>query len=359
MLKYVSDNIKNLVPYSPGKPIEELERDLGIRGSIKLASNENPLGPSKKAIEAVDRHLNRINRYPDGGGYYLKDAISKKWGVSHDAVILGNGSNEIIELLVRTFMSPGDHAVTSDNSFSVYHLIVRAANGNITMVPMQDGHYDLKKIRESITSRTRMVFIANPNNPTGTIVTTADVRDFMNSVPEDVLVVFDEAYAEYVTSPEYPDDMSYLRAGHNVAILRTFSKIYGLAGLRIGYGLTKIEITNMVNRVRQPFNTNSLAQVAALAALDDTSHVENSRRINKEGKEFLYKEFDSIGIKYLPTEANFIYFQTGKDGREIFDAMLKEGVIIRYMGGQNLRVTIGLPEENRRFISALRKVLNR
>lgn len=357
MLKYVSENIKNLVPYAPGKPLEELERELGIKQAIKLASNENPLGPSKKALEAIGKSLGRLHRYPDGGGFYLRGALSRKWNLSPESVVLGNGSNEIIELLIRTFMSPGDNAVTSENTFSVYRLIVTAANGNITAVPMKDGRYDLAKIAENITAKTRLVFIANPNNPTGTIVGSQEINDFLGRIPEDVLVVFDEAYAEYAVSPDYPDSLSYLREGRNVVILRTFSKIYGLAGLRIGYGLMKPEIADMLNRVRQPFNTNSLAQIAALAAIEDEEHVKESIRINNEGKDFLYKEFDSLGIKYIPTEANFIYFQAGEDGKRIFDAMLKQGVIIRHIGGANLRVTVGLPEENRRFVEALRAVM--
>lgn len=360
MLKYVSDNIKNLVPYQPGKPIEELERELGIKGVIKLASNENPLGASGKAVEAIKGYIDKkVHRYPDGGGFYLRRAIADKWGLSIDSVILGNGSNEIIELLIRTFVSPGDNAVTSENTFSVYRLIMTAANGSVITMPMKDDRFDLKALAGKINSRTRLVFIANPNNPTGTIVTAQEMQFFMNEIPDDVMVVFDEAYAEYVTSDLYPDSLSYLREGRNVTILRTFSKIYGLAGLRIGYGLTTVETADMMNRVRQPFNTNALAQVGALAALDDTSHVEESRRINREGKEYLYKEFDSMGIKYVPTEANFIYFSTGSDGRAIFNAMLKEGVIIRHMGGKNLRVTIGLPDENRMFVDLMKKVLGK
>ncbi len=359
MLKYVSENIKTLIPYSPGKPIEELERELGIKEAIKLASNENALGPSKKAVEAIGKYINRIHCYPDGGGFYLKRAIAERWGVTQDTITLGNGSNEIIELLVRTFISPGDNAITSENTFSVYRLITVAANGTVTIVPMRDGRYDLVKMAEGITPKTRLVFISNPNNPTGTIVTAKEVKDFMDYIPDDVIVVFDEAYAEYVTSNQYPVTLDYLKEGRNVVILRTFSKIYGLAGLRIGYGLTKAEIADMLNRVRQPFNTNALAQVAALAALEDEQHVAESRRLNNEGKEFLYKEFDSMGIRYLLTEANFIYFQAGNDGRAIFDAMLREGVIIRHINGPNLRVTIGLPEENKRFIEVLRKVIGK
>ena len=360
MLKFVSDSIKNLVPYQPGKPIEELEREIGIKGVIKLASNENPLGASRKAIDAIKEYMDKkVHRYPDGGGFYLRRALAKKWGVSMESVILGNGSNEIIELLIRTLVSPGDNAVTSENTFSVYRLIMTAANGSIITVPMKDERFDLKAIAGKINSRTRLVFIANPNNPTGTMVTAPEMKDFMSSVPHDVMIVFDEAYAEYVTSDQYPDSLSYLKDGRNVTILRTFSKIYGLAGLRIGYGLTTVEIADMMNRVRQPFNTNALAQVGALAALEDVSHIEESRRINNEGKEYLYKEFDSMGIDYIPTEANFIYFRAGDEGRAIFNAMLKDGIIIRHMGGANLRVTIGLPEENRKFVAVLTKALGK
>ncbi len=251
MLKFVSDNIKNLVPYQPGKPVEELERELGIRGAIKLASNENPLGASPMAIEAIKGYLDKkVHRYPDGGGFYLRRAIAEKWGVSIESVILGNGSNEIIELLIRTLVSPGDTAVTSENTFSVYRLIMTAANGSIITVPMKDDRYDLRAMAGKTDSRTRLVFIANPNNPTGTMSTAEEVRDFMNEVPHDVMIVFDEAYAEYVTSDKYPDSLGFLRNGRNVAILRTFSKIYGLAGLRIGYGLTTVEMADMMNRRR-------------------------------------------------------------------------------------------------------------
>jgi len=359
MLEFVSENIKSIIPYSPGKPIEELERELGIRGVLKLASNENPLGPSRKAVEAIENYLGRIHRYPDGGGFYLKKALAQRWDVSQDEIILGNGSNEVIELLVRTFMSPGDNIVVSENTFSVYALIARAASCEVITVPMDGYRYNLKEMGKAINSRTRLLFISNPNNPTGTIVTTEEVEELLAHIPDHVMVVFDEAYGEYVTSPLYPRGIDYLRRGYNVAVLRTFSKIYGLAGLRIGYGITKREFVDMMNRVRQPFNTNALAQVAALAALEDTAHVEKSRAINEQGKEWLYGEFREMGISFVPTEANFIYFQTPLDGKEVFEKMLKEGIIIRHMGGNNLRVTIGLPEENKRFINALRKVLNK
>jgi histidinol-phosphate aminotransferase len=357
MLSHVSDKIKTLVPYAPGKPLEELERELGIQGAIKLASNENPLGPSPKAVAAAAKALGNLHRYPDGGGFYLRRALAERWDISLEEVVLGTGSNEIIELLVRTFMAPGDEAMVSENTFSVYRLIATAAGGNVVTVPMQADRYDLMGMLSRISPRTRLVFVCNPNNPTGGMITTEEVRRFMAQVPEDVLVVFDEAYAEYVTSKDYPETLPYLLEGRNVAILRTFSKIYGLAGLRIGYGLMKSELTDMVNRVRQPFNTNALAQIAARAALDDTEHVAKSRKINAEGKAYLTREFDGLGIDHLPTEANFIYFRVpgGGDGRWLFDSLLREGVIIRHIGGPNLRVTIGTEGENQRFIATFKK----
>jgi histidinol-phosphate aminotransferase len=360
MLEHVSEKIKGIVPYSPGKPLEELERELGISGAIKLASNENPLGPSPRAIAALEKTVHNIHRYPDGGAFYLKRALASRWKVSPEEIIVGTGSNEVIELLVRTFMVPGTEAIVSENTFSVYRLITTAAGGEVVMVPTRSEYYDLEGMLSQINRRTRLIFVCNPNNPTGAMIRAETVREFMRRVPPDVLVIFDEAYAEYVQSKDYPETLPYLREGRNVAILRTFSKIYGLAGLRVGYGLMRAELADMVNRVRQPFNTNSQAQAAALAALDDVEHVERSRRVNEGGKGFLYREFDRLGIRYIPTEANFIYFKNpgGEDGRKLFDALLKKGVIIRHIGGPNLRVTIGIPEENRRFIEALDPVVH-
>lgn len=358
-MNLVSDNIRTLVPYSPGKPIEELERELGIKGSIKLASNESPLGPSKKAIEAIRAALKSLHRYPDGGGYYLKKALSEKHKVGTDQIILGNGSNEVIEIFVRTFLMPGDEAIMASPTFVVYPMVVQAAYGKNVIVSLKDGRHNLDEMAKKVTDKTKIIFIANPNNPTGTINTVTEFDSLMNKIPEKVMVVVDEAYFEYVTSPYYPDTMRHLIEGRNILILRTFSKIYGLAGLRIGYGITKKEFVDEMNKVRQPFNTNSLAQVGALAALSDYRHVEDSKKINEEGKRYLYKEFDSMGIKYLPTEANFIYIEIEGDAFELYNRLLKEGVIIRPMGKRNLRITIGLPEENKRFIEAFKKVLIR
>ncbi len=353
----VSDNIKNLVPYVPGKPIEELERELGITGSIKLASNENPLGPSPRAVTAIKRAVEGLSRYPDGSGFYLTQALAKKYGVEPGRIILGNGSNELIELLVRTFVGAGDEVISADPSFVVYAMITQAAGGTNVVVPCRDHRHDLDAMAERITPRTKIVFIANPNNPTGTINTLAEMDRFMGRVPDGVIVAVDEAYCEYVTRADYPDSLDYLQAGRNIVALRTFSKIYGLAGLRIGYGITTPEIQEALNKVRQPFNTNTLAQIGAVAALGDRKHVEKSIANNNEGRQFLYQSFGRLGIAYVPTETNFIYFETAHDGRDLYAALLKQGVIIRPVGGKKLRVTIGLPEENRRFVDELEKII--
>ena len=353
----VSDNIKNISPYVPGKPVEELERELGISGSIKLASNENPLGPSPKAVAAIRKALEGLNRYPDGSGFYLSQALAKNYSVDIAQVILGNGSNELIELVVRTFVQQGDEVVSADPSFVVYKMITQAAGGKNVIVPCKEMRHDLDAMAERITSKTKLVFIANPNNPTGTMNTKTEMDRFMTKVPDHVLVVVDEAYFEYVTRADYPDALDYLRAGRNILSLRTFSKIYGLAGLRIGYGMTTAELAELMNKVRQPFNTNSLAQIGALAALADRKHVERSSTINNEGKQFLYREFDRLGIKYIQTETNFIMFETQLDGKDIYTGLLKTGVIIRPMGPKKLRVTIGLPEENKRFVAELERIV--
>ena len=354
----VTENIKNITPYTPGKPIEELERELGISGSIKLASNENPLGPSPKAVVAIKRALAGLNRYPDGSGFYLSQALAKKYDVDIPQIILGNGSNELIELAVRTFIQPGDEVISADPSFGVDRMITQAAGGTNIVVPLKDNRHDLDAMADRITEKTKIIFIANPNNPTGTMNRSAEMDRLMERVPDHVIVAVDEAYYEYVTRADYPDALDYLKAAKNVLALRTFSKIYGLAGLRIGYGITRPEIAELMNKVRQPFNTNSLGQIGALAALADRKHVERSIAINSEGKQFLYQAFDRLGISYLPTEANFILFEAPSDGRELYNTLLKTGVIIRPMGGKKLRVTIGLPEENKRFVSELEKIMH-
>jgi len=353
----VSDNIKTINPYVPGKPLEELERELCITGSIKLASNENPLGPSPKAVAAIKKALEGLNRYPDGSGYYLSQALAKRYDVDVSQLMLGNGSNELIELAVRTFVQPGDEVVSADPSFVVYKMITQAGGGTNIIVPLKDDRHDLDAMAERITLKTKLVFIANPNNPTGTMNTKAEMDRFMDRVPDHVLVAVDEAYCEYVTHVDYPDSLDYLRDGKNMLVLRTFSKIYGLAGLRIGYGITKPEIAELMNKVRQPFNTNSLGQAGALAALADRKHVEKSVAINNEGKQFLYQSFNRLGIVFIKTEANFVMFETRFSSQELYTMLLKTGVIVRPMSGNRIRVSIGLPEENKRFVDELEKIM--
>ena len=349
------DYIRAIQPYVPGKPIEELERELGIQNSIKLASNENPLGPSPGALTAIEGSFSDLNRYPDGAGYYLKKALSETLSVHEDELILGNGSNELLDIAARTFMTAGDEAVMAVPSFVVYGMAVQSVGGVSVQVPLKDFRHNLVAMADAVTPKTKMVFIANPNNPTGTFNTADEFDLFMSGMTDNILVVVDEAYYEYVSSPDYADSMKHFSAGKNLLVLRTFSKIYGLAGLRIGYGIANKEIVTDMNRLREPFNTNSVAQKAALAALGDNEHVEASRKNNEQGKRYLYAELTSLGISYVPTEANFIYIPIA-DSMAVYNGLLKKGVIIRPMGPKAIRVTIGLPEENRRFIEALKAV---
>ena len=357
----VSENIKSLVPYPPGKPIEELERELGITGSIKLASNENPLGPSLKALEAVSKALLGLHRYPDGSCYYLKEKLSAILGVPHEMITFGNGSNEIIELLVRAYLKPGDEAIMGNPSFAVYPIAVKAVGGVAIEVPLKDMKHDLRAMASRITAKTRIIFIANPNNPTGTMVSGEEFREFMKSVPEGVIVCMDEAYYEFVTAPDFPDTLSYIKEGAPILVLRTFSKIYGLAGLRVGYGVANSGIMDYMNRVRQPFNVNSLAQVAAMAALEDKAHLEKTRQNNSEGLKFLLGELRALGFECVDTQANFFLVKVG-DGKGVYDALLRKGVIVRPMASYNLpeyiRITVGLPEENRRFLESFKAVVS-
>jgi histidinol-phosphate aminotransferase len=351
------DHIKSINPYVPGKPIEELERELGITGSTKLASNENPLGSSPLAIKALRKGITGLNRYPDGSCFYLRSALSESLSVSGSDIIFGNGSNEIIELAVRTFLSPGDEAIMAQPSFIVYSMVVQAVNGRSVVVPLREWRHDLEAMASRITDKTKIIFTANPNNPTGTISTNEEMDSFMEKVPESVLVVVDEAYYEYVRSADYADGMKYFRQGKNILILRTFSKIYGLAGLRIGYGISRPEIITEMNKVRQPFNVNTLAQMAALAALKDHAHVEKSRRTNERGMKYLYRELKAMKVHFIPSEANFIYLPLKDDtALQIYNDLLKEGVIVRPMGPRAIRITVGLPGENKRLIEALKKI---
>ena len=357
----VANHIAKLKAYVPGKPIEELERELGIRGSVKLASNENPLGPSPKAIEAIGDALKDLNRYPDGYSYRLRQRLAEKLGVKDSEIVFGNGSNEIIELLARTFLRRGDEVIMPAPSFLMYEIMVQAIGASPVKVPLKALAVDLEGMAAAISENTRMVFVNNPNNPTGTVVTKDAFERFLKSISPEIIVVVDEAYIEFVRRADCPQGLDYLDADTTVVTLRTFSKAYGLAGLRIGYGVMKEEVAGYMNRVRQPFNTNSLAQIGALAALKDQSFFENTIQMVHQEMDYLYGKLDGLGLRFFPSEANFFLIDVKQDGRKIFDMMLRKGVIVRAMtayGYPNyIRVNIGLPEENRRFVKALKEVL--
>ncbi|MEW6378247.1 MAG: histidinol-phosphate transaminase [bacterium] len=356
-------HIHQLQPYLPGKPISEVQRELGLCEVIKLASNETPCGPSPRAVQAMQGALSEIHRYPDGSGFYLKKALAGKLGVSSDQIILGNGTNEILELVVRTFLAPGEEAVSGHPAFIIYSLLVQAANGKNVLVPMKEYTHDLRSMADAITPKTKLIFIANPNNPTGTMVTADELAWFLDQVPKTAIVVIDEAYYEYVEDAAFPDSLAWLRAhpDHPVLIARTFSKIYGLAGLRVGYGIGSPDLISLMNRVRQPFNVNSLALVAAEAALQDDEFLNRNREVNRRGYEYLCREFDRLQVPHVPSVANFILVDVGRDGKAFSDRMLGEGVIVRpvkeYGLPNSVRITIGLEEENRKLIQAMEKVL--
>ncbi|MCP9460901.1 MAG: histidinol-phosphate transaminase [Nitrospira sp.] len=357
MALHIHPDIQSLTPYVPGKPIEELQRELGLGRVIKLASNENPIGPSSKALAALAGATDNLHRYPDGGGHRLRQVLAERWKVSSEQIILGNGSDELLGLLARAFLAPGDDAVMADHTFVIYRMEVTAAHGNPIVVPLTNWTHDLDAMARAVTPRTRLLFVCNPNNPTGTMVPAEEVERLMASVPNDVVVVFDEAYFEYVRDPRFPDTIAYVRDGRNVVVLRTFSKIYGLAGLRIGYGITTPEIAGILNRIRPPFNANSLAQRAAAAALGDEEHVARSRSVNAEGMAQVRQGLEALGLTPIPSQTNFLYFDIGRDGRRVFEALLREGIIVRHIEGTMLRVTIGLADENAAFLQALKKVL--
>lgn len=360
IVEALPEYIRSLIPYEPGKPIEEVEREYGISNSTKLASNENPLGPSPKALAAIRAKLDQLHLYPDGDCFYLKGGLAKKLGVAPERLIFGNGSNEIIELAVRAFMRPGDHAVMARQAFVVYQLIVQAVGGKSIQVPLRDYTHDLDAIASAVTAQTKIVFLANPNNPTGTIFRRAEWERFLGGLPKDLLLIVDEAYFEYVEDGGYPDSLKYHSDDRAMLTLRTFSKLYGLAGLRIGYGVGPREIVAMLQRVRQPFNVNAPAQWAALAALDDGDHVQRSLAVNREGRKFLGGEFTRLGLAYVSSHGNFILVRVGQ-GQEVFKQLLGLGVIVRPMGGyqfpEHIRVTVGTMDENRKFIDALEKVI--
>jgi histidinol-phosphate aminotransferase len=359
MWKYANPQLRELVAYEPGKPVEDLARELGLPPGeiIKLASNENPLGPSPAARQAMIDTIDRAHFYPDGGGYYLREAVAEQLGLSMANVILGNGSNEIIEFLGHAYLQPGDEVVVAKHSFAVYRLMAQLFGAKVVDVPDPDFIADLDGMLAAITPRTKEVFIANPNNPTGTMVFQDDIDRFMERVPEHVMVVFDEAYFEFLDEP--PDVLKYVRAGRNVVVLRTFSKIQGLANLRIGYGLAAAEIIEVLQKARQPFNANGIAQAGALAGLRDRAHMDATRRVTREGRDFFQAEFLEMNLEFVPSHANFVLVRVG-DGKKVFDALLRRGLIVRAMGSYGLpewiRVSVGTMPQNKAFIAALREL---
>ena len=352
--------LRDLVAYEPGKPIEDVARELGLDPAeiIKLASNENPLGPSPKALAAMHAMLERSHFYPDGGGYHLREGIAAKVGLKRENVILGCGSNEIIEFIGKAFLNPGDEIVTARHAFVVYKLMATLFGAETIEVPDPGFAHDLEAMAAAVTAKTREVFIANPNNPTGTLLSQEEIDRFMAQVPGHVVVVFDEAYYEFLENP--PDVLKYVREGRNVIVLRTFSKIQGLANLRIGYGLGKSELIEVLQKTRQPFNANGIAQAGALAGLLDDEHQRKTREITIEGREFLQRQFAEMGLEFVPSFANFILVKVG-DGKAVFQALMKRGVIVRDMTSYALpewiRVSIGTMPQNERFLGELRRLL--
>jgi len=360
MWKTAHQHILKLVSYEPGKPVEELAREMGLQPEeiIKLASNENPLGPSPKALAAMREALERSHFYPDGGGWALRGAIAEKVGLSRENVILGNGSNEIIEFIGHAFLRPGDEVITARHAFAVYTLMAQLFGAKTVEVPDPGFTHDLEAMLAAISQRTRQVFIANPNNPTGTMVGQDAIDRFMDRVPEEVLVIFDEAYYEFLESP--PDVLKYVRDGRNVVVMRTFSKIQGLAGLRIGYGLASGEIAGILQKTRQPFNANAIAQAGAAAGMQDEEHMQKTRELTRQGRDFLQSEFSSMNLEFVPSAANFVLVRVG-DGDKIFEALLRRGLIVRAMRSYKLpewiRVSVGTMDQNRRLIAELRGLL--
>ena len=354
--------ILDIAPYQPGKPISELERERGLTDIIKMASNENPLGPSPKAIEALRQSLSSLHIYPDGSCFELRQALARRLDVEDVQLIFGNGSDEVIKMLGLAFLEPDDEVLFCEPTFSEYAYTAHLMGARIRALPLADHAYDLEAMALAINPKTKIVFVCNPNNPTGAYVSKDKVEAFLARVPRDVLVVFDEAYYEYVTAPDYPDTISYVKEGRNVVVLRTFSKIYGLAGLRIGYGIAPIHLAELVHRVREPFNVNTSAQIGALAALEDDEHVRASQDLNNSGKAWLYKELSRLNLEYVPTETNFIFFNLEQDSQVIYEKLLDQGVITRSGGIFGcptwLRVTIGTEAQNHRFIHALEKALH-
>ncbi|SCZ05733.1 histidinol-phosphate transaminase [Alkaliphilus peptidifermentans] len=350
--------IKDLVPYKPGKPIEDVKKEYGLTEVIKLASNENPLGSSPKAKEAVVKSVEELHLYPDGNSTDLKEAIANFFGVKATQVLPSSGSDEMVDQISKTFINHGDEIIIADVTFPRYLSTAIMMGGTPVVVPLKDFTYDLEGMKKAITEKTKLIWLCNPNNPTGTMFTEKELLDFLNAVPKNIIVLYDEAYNEYVTRDDYPkNSIPLLDKYPNVIIMRTFSKIYGLAALRVGYTIASEEIIENINKIRGPFNVNTSAQMAAIAALEDQDFLKESYRVNKEGKEYLYKAFDDMGIWYAPSETNHIFLDAKKDCQEVFTELQKRGMIIRPMYKTYIRVSIGTMDQNKKFIELLKEVL--
>jgi len=356
----IPEYLEAIRPYSPGKPMEELEREYGIRDSIKLASNENPLGPSPLALKAAEGALRKVNRYPESSGYYLTRKLSEILKLSPGNIVLGNGSDDVMGMLTKAFLRPGDEAIMPMPSFLMYEILIRSEGAIPVPVPLSSFSIDLPAMANRVTPRTRMIFLTHPNNPTGTILTEKDFRSFVQRIPEEIVIVIDEAYVEFVRDTSSLNSMKYMASDNRIVILRTFSKAYGLAGLRVGYGLMAEEIGRLLHKIRQPFNVNSVAQAAALAALDDREFFAGTLKLVHEGLDFMYAALDRMGISYLPSQANFFLIRVG-NADDIFEKLLRKGVIVRSMTSYGfsdyIRLTIGLESENRRFLKAIEGLL--
>jgi len=360
--------VRALKPYRPGKPIAELEREYGVSNAVKLASNENPLGPSPLAMQAARACLDEVARYPDGAGTDLKKALAARLGVGAEQITLGNGSNDLLELVTRAFVSDAHEVVFSEHAFAVYPIVTQAVGARAVVTPARDWGHDLEAMAKAVNEHTRLVFVANPNNPTGTWLSGMELEQFVAGLPRHVIVVVDEAYFELAADPgmgatDYPNTVTWLGRYPNLMVTRTFSKAYGLAGLRVGYSVSHPEVADLLNRVRQPFNVNSVALAAAVVALDDTAHLQKTQEATRNGMRQLTAAFAGMGLEYIRSVANFVSVDLGHPAARIYDALLHEGVIVRpvanYGMPNHLRVTVGLAEENARFIAALKKVLGK
>ena len=365
-LKLAVAGVQSLAPYKPGKPIEELEREYGVKNAAKLASNENPLGASAKAIAAMQAALKDVWLYPDGNGFNLKHKLATKLAVTQDMITLGNGSSDILQFVMQAYVDRDSEVIFSQHSFAIYPILTQMMGAKAVVPAAKDWGNDLDALAAAITDKTRVIFIANPNNPTGTWLSGAELEAFLAKVPQRVIVVLDEAYFEYAIAPatgatDYPDGMQWVHQYPNLVVSRTFSKVYGLAGVRVGYGVCSAALADVLNRVRPPFNVNSIAMVGAEAALDDVAHLEKSVATNAAGLKQLYAGFEAMGLSYIPSAANFVAVDLARTAAPYYEALLKEGVIVRpvanYEMPSYLRITVGTAEQNARVLDALKKVL--